>query len=478
MSFLCLVLAVLIGPLLGLLVRARLAPRALRFKFSWTCGLRGAIVISITVGMLVGLALRTALGDLALPGGMLVGTFCGSLLLSLDGEHGPPLVQRVRWLYREFGALDLGDAQLASGRNGVLTRASGGVSLWADCEGFDTTDIVPVLQRTHARFEEVTGLRVGRLRPVRVLVFSEDRAYLDYAGGALAHAYRGTKGFYCGRLVGRIAINARHTKLGGDLADIVAHEYTHHLAATTLGRSAKPWLNEGLAVSIATDVAPRPFAPGTALRYLRAADQRGELLLEAKFFAYAYSWLIKQGQDRCDVSRCAFVRTFYLQSGSIIRFLRARNPDGLRELLAGYRRSRDRTALFTAALGLAPATALAEFRAWVMSQPLPPFETPSAPMQSYYRAEMIEPLQDPSADRERKLDALRALRGHVWGLEPVVRALASDDAVLRDEAQRALEAVAGGAVARTPSGWTEWLDGLDPAFTGRSGTAAAPTSRE
>ena len=223
----------------------------------------------------------------------------------------------------------------------------------------------------------------------------------------------------------------------------------------------RPWLSEGLAVFVASEVGSRLEAPGLPFRWFRAAQMRGEILPAKQLLAITYSQLEKKVKNWRSPKDAAFYSLLYAQSAGLIRFLSENHEVGLKRFLAGASVRRQPEQLFQKSLGFNVDVAIASWQAWNFAEPLPPYQEPPKGVQERVEAELLPVIGNARASADERIKAIRSLSalGYPWWADILIQTLDDKDALMRTEAQRALENIAG---ERHPdaAAWRRWLESI------------------
>lgn len=335
------------------------------------------------------------------------------------------------------------------------------ISVWTDSTS-DVESLIPnMARRTRDLFAEITGFPESNERPWRLLCFASERAFRDYAFGNRRDVPR-LAGYYSGFRCDRVTVcEDVASVLTDDLAGILAHEMSHHLLRSSMKKTQKPWLEEGLASIIGRDQDVELTAEGSRLRHWHAEAARSAVIDSRVLVTMTYHQLHERMGQWHDPSENAFSRRFYRQSEEFCRFLLNADRAGFQRLLQeGLPRKFDRLdQQFQQTFARSIDELMTDCMDAILAAPLPPFSSPPDSLKELMQTRLIDPLNSESTPKEDLQLYIRWIGslGYPWGGRALYPLLDHSDPDVQHDVRLALENIVGEVRPENADGWVEWF---------------------
>ena len=368
------------------------------------------------------------------------------------------------WL-REFERFDFASARRAADNSGRTIRNER-FNVWTDVNADVEQLLLEVTENTIVALAELTGFPQQTKWPLRLLCFDQETSFNSYNNRAFPNMGR-IRGYYYGLFRKKIVMSRESAnRLPDDFQGIVAHEVTHHLLRARSRRILPLWLEEGIAESIHHQLGTELCAPGTQLRYLRAALNRGSIIPAEELLSITYRQLHDYLKIWQDLNSYSKARMVYAQSTAFFTFLCDRYDESFRQFMTVACHRRDSLGGLGDYLGASPTELM---QAWIdemQSCALPPLVSPPDWLKTRIDSDIVLPILDPfsSSDDRRLAIRMMGALGYPWQADALISMLTAQDQGIRQEAQIALENIAGTTLNQGPRQWNQWYESLPAAI--------------
>lgn len=364
------------------------------------------------------------------------------------------VVYRRRNQERDFAA-----AQFASGSKGTV-HVVGDVTVWTDVDDFDVKLLEDATRICLEKWTEILGLELPPPTPLRLLLFEAKEALDQYSRPWFDS--RIAEGYYTEPPAARIVIRRGWTRRS--LGSFV-HELLHHLEYTNLGSFLPPWLREGIAEHVASEITQLPTSETAVGRFLSAARSREELFSGRELIRFDVD-KFRASIDMSDAVALQRLVVFYAQSTLFVRYLLETDRTSFRELLKGSSLGvADIEKDFAQRFGVSFDEAMGRY---INIEIGSLSESPLAPPPAHWRAFLEDEVAPRALDRLSTPFTRFTAIGHlgpggwVWAAGALIDALDDPSPLCRNAARWALENLAGGLMGDDSKQWDLWLETLPP----------------